>query len=247
MEFEVNNIKTDEFGRPHGILILNKPVGITSHDLVDETRRKYKTRKVGHAGTLDPFASGKMIVLLGKATKLSDSFLGLDKEYVADIAFGISTRTGDVEGELKIAFPKEYVQYVPVFSSVKIKGRKLRELARSSDSFEIADNEEGKKTVKFLKNDVAVFEAELPFKLVKLYEMELLEIGLKDLDIYRNEVSKKLLDLLNEEQITKLLVARIRVKCSKGTYIRQLAEDIGEKLHLPAFLLSLERTAIGQY
>ncbi|MEO6728691.1 MAG: hypothetical protein ABIM99_02095 [Candidatus Dojkabacteria bacterium] len=266
-EYEVNKIEIDEFGRPNGVLILAKPVGITSHDLVDETRKKYKTRAVGHAGTLDPFASGKMIVLVGKATKLSDSFLGMDKEYIADIALGISTHTGDVEGQIKSedlkkiskedvlkainGFPKEYLQYVPVFSSVKIKGNKLRELARSSDKFEFIDNsdsnEVSKKIVKFYKNGKVVFESPLPAKVVKLYEFELLSFEEKDLNDYDNRISNRLIEELKVEGITKLPIAQVRVKCSKGTYIRQLAEDLGEKLGIPASLFALVRTKIGEY
>lgn len=266
-EFEINKIDIDEFGKPNGVLILDKPVGITSHDLVDETRRKYKTRKVGHAGTLDPFASGKMIVLVGKATKMSDSFLGMDKEYTASIAFGVSTNSGDIEGEItKLQkpediesevtkaineFPKEYLQYVPVFSSVKIKGNKLRELARKSDRFEFIDNPESetesKKIVKFYIKDKVIFESSLPAKNVKLYELELSGVTNKDFDLFNNKLSEKLINTLNEKGITNLPIAEVRVKCSKGTYIRQLAEDIGEKIGLPATLFALRRTKIGDY
>jgi len=266
-KLEINKIEIDEFGKPNGVLILDKPVGITSHDLVDETRKKYKTRKVGHAGTLDPFASGKMIVLIGKATKLSDSFLGLDKEYIADIVLGVSTKTGDVEGEIKETkevkidkekllneinnFPKEYLQYVPIYSSVKIKGNKLRELARKSDRFEVIENTEStevsKKTIKFYKDEKVLFESSLPAKVVKLYEFELVSFEEKELSFYKNSLSLKLIDLLNEKGITKLPVAQVRVKCSKGTYIRQLAEDLGVSLSIPACLFALRRTKIGNY
>ncbi|MFS8130721.1 MAG: hypothetical protein ACMG57_01955 [Candidatus Dojkabacteria bacterium] len=269
METEINKINYDEFGKPNGILILNKPVGITSHDLVDETRKKYKTKKVGHAGTLDPFASGKMIVLLGKATKLSDSFLGMDKEYVAEIGFGVSTNSGDVEGELtetkpvddakfedKLkamlnSFPTKYLQYVPVFSSVKIQGNKLRELARKADKFEIINKPESeetsKKIIRFYKNDSILFESLLPAKLITLNEIELLSFEEKNLSIFESKLSSKLFSLLKEKNITRLPVAKLRVNCSKGTYIRQLAEDIGTQLGYPAFLLCLERTKIGPY
>lgn len=259
MNFEINKIETDEQGNPNGVLILDKPVGITSHDLVDETRRKYKTRRVGHAGTLDPFASGKMIVLVGKATKLSDSFLGMDKEYIADIAFGVSTNTGDVEGEVKKIdikelknediskalneFPKEYNQFVPVFSSVKIKGNKLRELARKSDKFEIDENN----FIKFYKNDQVIFESTLPSKNIKLYEVELLSFSTIDLSTYQNKISEKLIETLKDQNITELQIAQVRIKCSKGTYIRQFAEDLGKQINMPAVLFGLKRTKIGNY
>src|SRR5690606_2631044 len=136
-----------------GILLVNKPVGKTSHDIVYEQRKELQTRKIGHAGALDPYASGLLIILVGKATKLSDSFLNLDKTYEADILFGVETDSGDLEGkvinikdkisnikntDLQIAlnkFSPSYMQYVPVYSSVNVDGKKLRKLAREYDSF----------------------------------------------------------------------------------------------------------------
>lgn len=250
--YEVNKIYQDEFGRISGVFAADKPVGKTSHDMVYEYRKKFNTKKVGHAGALDPFASGLLIILVGKATKLSDKFLNMDKEYIADIAFGITTETLDPEGTIKISneqveldqelikkslqsFQPEYEQYVPIYSSVKVNGQKLRELARKNDSYEIYDDK-----VKFIKEGNITKEIELPKKVVKIYEIELVK-NTEDLEL-ADSFKKQMADL----SIQQLNTITVRVKCSKGTYIRKLAEDIGDKLNTPAMLVGLRRTQIGE-
>lgn len=259
-DFEINKTYTDEFGRISGIFSADKPAGKTSHDIVYDYRRKLGTKKVGHAGALDPFATGLLIVLAGKATKLSDQFLNLDKEYEAEILLGISTDSGDPEGKLlnvvtlkeakelkenlsedqinKVLkeFQPSYNQYVPVYSSVKVEGEKLRKLARRFDHFSINDA----KVIQFFdaENNLKK-EVQLPRKEVNLYEIELLSIGTKNYEINEEENGVKSCIKID------LPVLKVRVKCSKGTYIRQLAMDIGERLKTFAMLTSLKRTAVG--
>lgn len=242
-------VNQDEFGRYNGALLVKKPSGVTSHDIVDIARKKYSTRKVGHAGTLDPFAEGLMIVLIGKSTKLSDQFLGLDKVYEAGLLLGVSTDTHDIEGEItaesdvdKIAndqiekaiqsFLPGYEQQVPIYSSVKVQGNKLRELARSNDRFEIDIN---KKKVRFYKEDKLKKELDLPFKSIKIFSIKILEIK-NNIDVELQGTNLKNKTLVN-----------IEVHCSKGTYIRQLANDIGEEIGTPAMLMTLKRNRIGEY
>ncbi len=268
-EYELNKQYTDEFGRISGIFTVDKPIGKGSHDMVYEYRRKLGTKKVGHAGALDPFASGLLIILAGKATKEQDKFLEMDKEYEADVLFGVGTDSGDTEGiikneELRMkslgneeiinvlkSFQPEYRQFVPVYSSVKVNGQKLRELARKYGRFEISQNAETGRglSVRFWENNEVAKEIDLPSKIVKIYEIELL--GLVDWVNWKIGNSNKYVDefILKAENekidLSKLQVARIRVKCSKGTYVRQLAVDIGEKLGVPAMLVGLKRTQIG--
>ncbi|MDQ6984999.1 MAG: hypothetical protein Q9M91_00520 [Candidatus Dojkabacteria bacterium] len=261
-----HKLKQDEFGRWSGVEIIDKPKWKTSHDIVDESRIKYGTRQVGHAGTLDPFATGLLIVLVGKATKLSDQFLNMDKEYEAEILFEIGTDTGDIEGEItndkfkitknienekiKIvleSFIGKYNQFVPVYSSVKVKGDKLRVLARKYEKFEImGDKSKGKnqnsKIVKFFNGDDLKKEVELPLKHLKVYEMELLEIN----EITKEDLKKELKDEnLQDINISSFKTAKVRIFASKGIYIRQLAVDIGDKLGVAATLLNLRRTRVG--
>lgn len=106
--YQVNQITKDEFGRVSGVFAYNKPAGVSSHDIVYKFRRHFETKKVGHAGTLDPFADGLLIVLVGKATKLSDTFLNTDKEYRARILFGIETNSGDPEGDIVETYGKSF-------------------------------------------------------------------------------------------------------------------------------------------
>lgn len=200
------------------VLYFNKPLTWTSFDLVNKFRyklsRKLKVKKikVGHAGTLDPLATGVMIVCTGKATKRIDEFQYQTKEYVATLKLGETTPSFDLEKEIDAVYPTEHItremvgdvlnsfvgtiqQIPPVFSACKVDGKRAYELARKGE------------------------EVELKSKTLVIDEMELLECSLP--------------------------VIKIRVVCSKGTYIRALARDIGEALNSGAHLTALERTRVG--
>ncbi len=204
-----------------GILIIDKPEGWTSHDVVGKTRKILRTKRIGHTGTLDPFATGVLVILVGKATRLAQ-FLDKDKKsYEAEIAFGFETdtgdRTGNAKSEVQIAkqvlieeiekvlpeFGGEIMQTPPMYSAKKIEGKKLYELARKGIEIE-------REAVK-----------------VKIYELE----------------------LINETRNSKLETRNftLRVSCSAGTYIRTLAEDIGRKLETGAHLAELRRTHAGKF
>lgn len=251
---EINKLERDEYGRVHGVLAINKQADKTSHDVVDEVRRALGTRKVGHAGALDPFATGLLLILVGKATKLSDQYLGLEKQYKAKVLFGVKTDSADVEGniqkvenvslppdieEILHSFQPSYEQYVPVYSSVKIEGQKLRVLARKYDQHEIFEKDGGR-YVRFF-NEAATKEIKLPKHTCQIPEIKLL--GTEKMDILNTEFGKKNTDRFLE--VKDFFVAEILVTCSKGTYIRALAEDIGDKFNAPAMLIELERRQIG--
>jgi tRNA pseudouridine55 synthase len=202
-----------------GFFLLNKPIGPTSHDMVDELRRITGIRKIGHAGTLDPFASGLLIMAIGReATKRISKYVKLDKEYVATLHLGAVSTTYDPEGEitkkLSFGYPKlsfsvdeinkvlekfkgEQKQIPPMFSAKKVKGKKLYELARKG------------------------IEIEREAVDINIYELELLSFKWPELVL--------------------------RVKCSSGTYIRSLGYDFGEVLGCGAYLSALKRTAIGNF
>ena len=198
---------------PSGFLLIDKPVGPTSHDVVDMVRRILRTRKVGHAGTLDPFASGLLIIAVGAMTKQLSNFVGLDKAYEATLRFGASSdtmdRTGTIEQKECAAitqahletilseFRGEISQVPPMYSAKKIGGQKLYELAR-----------EGK-----------VVERQ-PVR-VTIHELEIVSFAWP--------------------------VVVIRTRVSSGTYIRALADDIGNAIGCGAYLEELRRTAIGPY
>jgi tRNA pseudouridine55 synthase len=139
-------------GGPEGILLCDKPAGITSHDLVAQVRRRLgKGIKVGHAGTLDPFATGLLIVLVGRATKTQSLFMRLPKRYIVRAHFGARSSTGDPEGEITetgvvpdgdLELPAGVIkQRPPIYSAVKVQGQRAYKRARAGESFELAERE----------------------------------------------------------------------------------------------------------
>lgn len=201
------------------IAVVDKPLRWTSTDVVRKIkfalrRLGYRKIKVGHAGTLDPLATGILLVCIGRATKLVDSLQAEEKEYVADVTLGATTPSYDLEHEIDRTFPYEHItreaveaalaaltgerlQTPPVYSAKKIEGTRAYELARAGE-------------------EVAVRQA-----LITIYEMEIVEYDLPRV--------------------------RIRVRCSKGTYIRSLAHEIGQALGSGAHLSSLRRTRSGGF
>ena len=204
-------------GQPSGFLLVDKPAGITSHDVVDRVRHITGIRRVGHSGTLDPFATGLLILGVGRATKELGKFQGLPKRYVATMHFGATSQTGDITGTIKpslratggsVAIPSfvdmttvcarflgPIHQTPPMYSAKKIGGVKLYELARAGKTIERRPNP------------------------VTIHELILIQYAWP--------------------------VADIEVACSSGTYIRTLVEDIGNALGVGAYCEQLRRTAIG--
>lgn len=194
-----------------GVLMLDKPVGLSSNTALQKARRALNAQKAGHTGTLDPFASGLLPLCFGEATKFSADLLHADKEYVASIKFGETTTTADVEGEIigtrPVDFTEEQLhkalgsltgeidQIPPMYSALKKDGVRLYELAR-----------QGQEIVREPRR-------------VTVYELELLSFNKPE--------------------------AVVRVKCSKGTYVRVLGEDIGKILGCGAHLTALRRTKIA--
>ena len=196
----------------NGVFLVDKEAGVTSRDVVNEIIKKTETNKVGHTGTLDPLATGVLAVCVGRATKLVDYLTNADKTYIAEITLGIETDTLDLEGSiLKEEIPMltdenifqavmsmkgKYEQEVPIYSAIKVNGKKLYEYAREN------------------------IEIELPKKEVTIKEIEILD--------------------RNKDTFT------IKTLVSKGTYIRSLINDIGNRLNTYATMTSLIRTKQGK-
>lgn len=272
LNYQLNKVYKDTFGRTSAVLALNKPASITSHDLVDKVRKKLKVRRVGHAGALDPFATGVMIILVGKATKLAQQFLTWDKEYEFEVLLGISTETQDTEGKiLKVESPPEmdqakikesisgfegtYKQTVPIFSSIRIDGIRLRELAHASRHIKRFRRDNATYATFTIDKNNPIFQkllrrkklnekGEITLKLPKR-PVEILGTTTKEIKTIKGkDLTFKDKKIQSEKEF---LILRLLMQVSKGTYIRQLAEDIGEKLgRIPAMLYSLERTKIGK-
>ncbi len=198
-------------GMYNGVINVYKEAGFTSHDVVAKLRGIFGQRRIGHTGTLDPAATGVLPVCLGNATKLCDLLADQDKEYVAELLLGVRTDTQDMTGqvleekevqvmeeqvrEAVLSFQGEYLQVPPMYSALKVNGKKLYELARA-----------GK-------------EVERQARPVMIHGIEICKM--------------------------ELPLVRIRVRCSKGTYIRTLCDDIGGKLDCGAAMSSLVRTRVG--
>ncbi|OHE71369.1 MAG: tRNA pseudouridine(55) synthase TruB [Verrucomicrobia bacterium GWC2_42_7] len=199
---------------PEGILLIDKPSGCTSHDVVDCIRRKLKMRQIGHAGTLDPIATGLLILLIGKATKVSQYLVTLDKIYEGTLKLGQTTDSHDSEGECieqkeipdlskeKIletmkSFLGNQQQIPPMFSAKKVNGTPLYKLARKGQQIERESH----------AIHIASFD---------LTAMDLPQISFS-------------------------------VACSKGTYVRTIAHDFGQKLGCGAHLIQLRRVASGHF
>lgn len=215
-------MENNNINYPEGhILVVDKPYEWTSTDVVRKIKynlrhKGFKNIKVGHAGTLDPLATGVLLVCIGKATKMVEQLQAEDKEYVTEMILGATTPSFDMEHPIDATYPTEHItrekveqalaelcgermQLPPVYSAKKIDGRRAYEYAREG----------------------AAAETKMRQALINIYEMELLEYDMPRI--------------------------KIRVRCSKGTYIRSIAMELGEKLESGAYLSSLCRTRSGGF
>lgn len=205
-----------------GILFINKPKGITSFDVIRILRKKTGIRKMGHAGTLDPAATGLLIIGVEKGTKKLEGLMGFDKTYEMDIMLGVKTDSGDMDGKIieeknppaggwKIDIKKleeilknlvgERELEVSVYSAIKLKGKPLYKYARAGE------------------------KVESPKRKMKIISLKFLPEG--------SNLSKN--------------IYRVEMRCGKGTYARSVGEEIGRQLGYPATLSDLRRTSIGDY
>ena len=197
-----------------GVLLVDKPTDHTSHDVIARLRGKLKMKRIGHAGTLDPMATGVLVVLVGKATRASQYLMSLDKEYAGTIKLGQVTNTQDAEGEVletrpvpplteaevraaAQSFVGDQYQMPPMFSAIKIDGVPLYKMARKGE------------------------EVERESRFVRISSFEVTRFASPELDFV--------------------------VRCSKGTYVRTIAHDLGAKLGCGGHLSALRRTATGKF
>lgn len=201
-----------------GILLINKPQGFTSQDVVSKVKKILNIKKAGHTGTLDPMATGVLPVLLNEYTKLSKYLIEHDKTYIAEIKLGEKTDTGDLEGKIIETLSvdtkylqKEYLENIlneflgkqmqipPMYSAIKINGKKLYEYAREGKNIEVSPRQ------------------------IEIYSINLLKIDKENLKI------------------------TFEVSCSKGTYIRSLCEDIAKKIKTVGYMCNLTRTIVDKF
>jgi tRNA pseudouridine55 synthase len=203
-----------DFNALDGAILIDKPVGPTSHDVVDAIRRRFQIKKVGHCGTLDPNATGLLIIVLGRGTKLSEKLMGDDKVYEGTIKFGETTASYDADGELTASLPVppltleqlneeaakfigDQMQMPPMVSAIKKNGVPLYKLARKG------------------------IEVEREPRLIHIYNFR-----------FTNYAEP---------------LGEFRVACTKGTYVRSIAHDLGQKLGCGAHLATLRRSVSGKF
>ena len=203
-----------EFDSLDGAILIDKPTGPTSHDVVDVIRRQFQIKKVGHCGTLDPNATGLLIIVLGRGTKLSEKLMSSDKVYEGTIKFGETTDSYDADGELVASLPVppatveqlndlaatfigDQMQMPPMVSAIKKNGVPLYKLARQG------------------------IEVERQPRLIHIYDFRF--------------------TAYNEP------IGHFRVACTKGTYVRTMAQELGQKLGCGAHLATLRRTVSGKF
>jgi len=199
---------------PEGILIVDKPRGMTSHDVVAVIRRRFRIRRVGHAGTLDPLATGVLVILIGKATKLFHEFESFDKAYNATLLLGRKTTSADIEGQIVAEADFSHItqsgfeqalekfkgvieQIPPMVSAVKMNGRRLYELARKG------------------------MDVKRAARKIRIAKLQMTDFNPPHVKVY--------------------------LECSKGTYVRKLAEDIGNELGCLACISEIQRTQVGPF
>lgn len=201
-----------------GLVIVDKPGGMTSHDVVGRCRRLFGTRKVGHAGTLDPMATGVLVIGIERATKILGLITGTDKSYAATIRLGQTTSTEDAEGEVLHTVPAEQVTDAQITAAVSALRGDIDQVPSAVSAIKVA----GERSYKLAREGRAV---ELPARPVRVERFDVLAVrrhsGFADVDVV--------------------------VDCSSGTYIRALARDVGVALGVGGHLTALRRTAVGRY
>ena len=203
-----------------GIVLVDKPAGPTSHDVVANMRKLFNTRKVGHAGTLDPMATGMLVIGIGRATRLLGYFTAHDKEYLGTVRLGVSTTTDDAQGELVAQVSTDHITESEILEAV----RNFRGPIMQQPSAVSAIKINGKRAYARVRDGE---EISIPFRNVLIHDLEIIEI----------------------QRLPELAVidVKVRVVCSAGTYIRALARDIGEQLEVGGHLTELRRTRSGVF
>ncbi len=245
------------------IFLLNKKEGETPLEALESFRaknKKYKDAKMTYAGRLDPMASGLLLVLAGEEIKNKERYLSLEKEYEFEILFGFATDTYDILGKIVAStnlplimreselqdkikdnlkfFTGKFIQKYPIYSSKTVKGKQLFVYARSGIDVEIPEREVSVKELKFLelrkiKSDKLLKNIEKRIRKVKgdFRQKEIVKLWRKNLNI-GNSVFH---------------IAKFKIRCSSGTYVRGIVNSLGEKIGIPALAFSIERTKIGNF
>lgn len=208
---------------PDGLVVVDKPAGLTSHDVVARMRRLAGTRKVGHAGTLDPMATGVLVVGIGRATRLLTYVVGADKEYVATIRLGVSTTTDDAEGETVSVADASAVTRAAIDAGVAALTGSIQQVPSSVSAIKV----DGKRAYARVREGEQVVLAARPVTILRF-------------DVHEVRPAAG-------QEATPAIDVDVTVVCTSGTYIRALARDLGAALGVGGHLTALRRTRVGGY
>ena len=205
-------------GSGPGIVVVDKPAGLTSHDVVGRCRRIFSTRRVGHAGTLDPMATGVLVIGVDRATKILGLLAGASKSYAATIRLGQTTSTEDAEGELLQSVSADHVRTEDIAQAMAVLRGDIKQVPSAVSAIKV----DGRRAYRLVREGHTV---ELQPRPVRIDRFELLAVRARD----------------------RLVDFDVEVDCSSGTYIRALARDIGDALGVGGHLTSLRRTRVGRF
>ncbi len=206
-----------------GIVVIDKPAGMTSHDVVGRCRRIFSTRKVGHAGTLDPMATGVLVIGVDRATKVLGLLTTTSKSYAATIRLGQTTSTEDAEGELLQSVSAEHVTGAAIAAAIAGLRGEIEQVPSAVSAIKVG----GRRAYRLVREG---HEVELQARPVRIDRFEMLAV--------RREIGAGLCDLVDLD---------VEVDCSSGTYIRALARDVGAVLGVGGHLTWLRRTRVGRF
>lgn len=267
-----NNSKAKFLESPimNGILLVNKPKGITSHDVVAKVRKVFKMKAVGHAGTLDPMADGLLIILLGEATKFSDYIMGQDKHYVAEIQVGLTTDSWDAEGQVlsnsahEINEDDKYNEsyrynetdkYTETYKHLETdKHNESAEVFISKNKIDFSEEEIKKQVqnlVGLLSLEVPIYSA-IKINGKKLYDYarqgQQIEAPIRNMNFYSADLLERQFQVYQQDQKSyKTLKLIVDLKCEKGSYIRSWVHQLGKNLGSGAIMSALTRHQSGSY
>lgn len=219
----MENIKKSNFIDFDGVIFLNKDCGISSQNAMQKIRKLFRAKKAGHIGTLDPLATGVLPICFGDATKFSQDLNNADKTYIAQIQFGVNTDTADADGQIL----QNFLHDNKIVNAENINAKKIKQILVENFSGEILQTPpqfsaikiNGQKMYQLARDGVKI---QMPPRKIKIYKANLLNFDAQN------------------------FTAKIEISCSKGTYIRSIAQDLGKILGCGGHLKSLQRTAVGK-
>ncbi|MFW0185285.1 tRNA pseudouridine(55) synthase TruB [Rothia sp. CCM 9418] len=228
---------------PSGIVVIDKPAGLTSHDVVGKVRRLAHTRRVGHAGTLDPMATGVLIVGVNKATKLLTWITGESKSYTATIRLGGTTHSDDFDGQLRWLCSSEHLKIIRDEDIIQQVQKLTGDIVQVPSSVSAIKVDGVRSYARVHQGE----DVKLAGRAVHVAEFKVLDVSRRMVKVadFARELSEELVSEYTPETMAPVIDVQVEVSVSSGTYVRALARDLGQSLGTGGYLTQLRRTRIG--